>query len=52
MFGSTISKVLICALALSLLTPYLLHLKKLRQQKRQAKCLCEAERKTEEGNHA
>ena len=52
MFGSTISQVLIFALALSLATPYLLHLKKLREQERQAKCLCDSERKEEESNNA
>lgn len=53
MFGSNISKVLIFALALSLATPYLLHLKKLRDQQRQAKCLCASDRKTtEDEEHA
>ena len=42
--NSTISKVLVLALALSLATPYLLHLKKLRMQENEAKCRCQDER--------
>ena len=44
MLNSTISKVLVLALALSLGTPYLLHLKKLRMQENEAKCRCQDER--------
>ena len=44
MLNSTISKVLVLALALSLATPYLLHLKKLRMQENEAKCRCQDER--------
>ena len=49
MLNSTISKVLVFALALSLATPYLLHLKKLRMQEREAKCRCN-ETNSENGN--
>lgn len=51
MFEGTINKVLIVALALSLATPYLLHLKKLREQEREAQCHCNEER-PEEDRHA
>ena len=44
MLDSGISKVLVAALALSLATPYLLHLKKLRAQERAARCRCADER--------
>jgi putative tricarboxylic transport membrane protein len=51
MFEGAINKVLIVALALSLATPYLLHLKKLREQEREAQCRCNEDR-AKENDHA